>query len=87
MWSDGGQQSPPRPKVSLSCCISLKHGLLKKINKKSFWFLFPVANYDPLAIEDVVGSSGTCFGCDSEFSDVRLSFFPACIIFEKTMYR
>ncbi|OWT37540.1 transcription initiation factor TFIIH subunit 2 [Cryptococcus neoformans var. grubii Br795] len=36
---------------------------------RSFWFLFPVANYGPLAIEDVVESSETCFGCDSEFSD------------------
>lgn len=44
----------------------------KKLKKNSFWFLFPVANYGPLSIEDVVESSETCFGCDSEFSDVRL---------------
>lgn len=45
----------------------------KKKKKHSFWFLFPVANYGPLAIEDVVESSETCFGCDSEFSDVGFS--------------
>nr|XP_019043954.1 transcription initiation factor TFIIH subunit 2 [Kwoniella bestiolae CBS 10118]OCF22884.1 transcription initiation factor TFIIH subunit 2 [Kwoniella bestiolae CBS 10118] len=41
---------------------------------RSFWFLFPVANYRVLAIEDVMdsinGNGDTCFGCDVEFPDV-----------------
>ncbi|WWD19785.1 hypothetical protein CI109_104249 [Kwoniella shandongensis] len=39
---------------------------------RSFWFLFPVANYGVLGVEDVmsVASSETCFGCDVEFPDV-----------------
>ncbi|WWC91893.1 uncharacterized protein L201_006842 [Kwoniella dendrophila CBS 6074] len=38
---------------------------------RSFWFLFPVANYGVLPIEDVMNSSTseTCFGCDVEFPD------------------
>ncbi|WWC72193.1 uncharacterized protein I206_106153 [Kwoniella pini CBS 10737] len=39
---------------------------------RSFWFLFPVANYGVLHIEDVMESSKshTCTGCDVEFPDV-----------------
>ncbi|OCF43686.1 transcription initiation factor TFIIH subunit 2 [Kwoniella heveanensis CBS 569] len=41
---------------------------------RSFWFLFPVANYGVLAVEDVMDSStsNTCHGCDVEFPDVSL---------------
>ncbi|WRT70048.1 uncharacterized protein IL334_007042 [Kwoniella shivajii] len=39
---------------------------------RSFWFLFPVANYGVLAVEEVMDSStsDTCAGCDVEFPDV-----------------
>ncbi|WVQ66673.1 uncharacterized protein L199_004860 [Kwoniella botswanensis] len=39
---------------------------------RSFWFLFPVANYGVLAVEDLMdsGNGYTCFGCDVEFPDV-----------------
>ncbi|WVR09600.1 hypothetical protein IAU60_006672 [Kwoniella sp. DSM 27419] len=39
---------------------------------RSFWFLFPVANYGALAIEQVMetSTSDTCFGCDVEFQDL-----------------
>ncbi|WWC95189.1 hypothetical protein V866_002045 [Kwoniella sp. B9012] len=39
---------------------------------RSFWFLFPVANYGVLAVEDLMdsGNGDTCFGCDVEFPDV-----------------
>ncbi|WVQ84537.1 hypothetical protein IAT38_006691 [Cryptococcus sp. DSM 104549] len=37
---------------------------------RSFWFLFPVANYDALQLEDSMDSERqTCFGCDVEFPD------------------
>ncbi|WVQ94877.1 hypothetical protein IAU59_001961 [Kwoniella sp. CBS 9459] len=39
---------------------------------RSFWFLFPVANYGVLAVEEVMDSStsNTCHGCDVEFQDI-----------------
>nr|ODN92583.1 transcription initiation factor TFIIH subunit 2 [Cryptococcus depauperatus CBS 7841] len=39
---------------------------------RSFWFLFPVANYKALQVDDTVGSSTNeiCFGCDIEFPDI-----------------
>ncbi|KAK8853359.1 hypothetical protein IAR55_004063 [Kwoniella newhampshirensis] len=39
---------------------------------RSFWFLFPVANYDVLMVEDAMSADGseTCFGCDIEFPDL-----------------
>ncbi|ODN73372.1 hypothetical protein L202_07909 [Cryptococcus amylolentus CBS 6039] len=37
---------------------------------RSFWFLFPVANYKTLSFEEVdVSQPETCFGCDSPFPD------------------
>ena len=53
--------------------MSTIYGYVLQVLMRSFWFLFPVANYDTLpleAVDDENKLEPSCFGCDAQFPSV-----------------